>query len=272
LSIALTVHIDDIVTHHDGQSIGIPLQLAPENISAIRVFNNSPLCFLVSNAPGITQAWLAPFTEEVYTSDPTVSSAFNKTNLGTFSLTPQNLQYRGTDMFFSNAQSFPFQHAILITVYELGDAVPPLGPTPHNQMSTISGEVQTQSMTIIANSQFAAGAAGDILLNAQDAVNQLDTVIVQYFTVMAGFSIDFSTSAAQHNITLTVGGCLPAGANMNFNMNIPAASPYSFSKFPIYYRSFEQGSAVNIITLSIPATSGVPAYSMTAWGYGARLP
>lgn len=273
MSIAFTIHVDDILTHHDGQTIPISLQLAPENISAVRVYNNSPLAFLVQNAPGVNQAWLAPFTEEVYISHSDQSQAFNRTNLGQFSITPQNLQYRGTDMLFSNAQNgTPFQHAVLVTVYELGDAVPPIGAIGHPQMAVIQGEVQTQSAMLISNSTFAAGAAGTINLNAQDAVNSLDTVIVQYFTVMAGFSIDFSTSTAQHNVTLTIGGCLAAGQQISMNMNIPATSPYTFSKFPIYYRSFQQGSASNIITLSIPATAGVPAYSMTAWGHGARLP
>lgn len=272
MSIAITVHVDDPVTHHTGQTIPIQLLLAPENISAVRVYNNSPLCFLIQNAPGVNQTWLAPFTEEVYVSS-NESQAFNRTNLGQFSITPQNLQYRGTDMLFSNAQNgTPFQHAVLVTVYELGDAVPPMGAIPHNQMATISGEVQPQSMELIVNASFSAGAAGTIDLNAQDAVNSLSTVTVQYFTVMTGFSIDFSTATAQKNATLTIGGCLAAGQNISMNMNIPATSPYSFSKFPIYYRSFQMGSANNIITLSVPTISSGPAYTMTAWGYGVRLP
>lgn len=273
MSITLTVHVDDVLTHHDGQTIPVQLQLAPENIAAIRIYNNTPMSFLVQDVPGTNQAFLAPFTEEVYASDPNLSTAFNRTNKGQFTLTAQNLQYRGTDMLFSNAQNgTPFQHAVLVTVYELGDAVPPAGPVPHNQMSTISGEVQEQSMMLISNSSFAAATGGNINLNAQDAVNSAGTVTVQYFTVMEGFSIDFASSTAQHNITLTISGCLAAGQQISMTMNIPATSPYSFSKFPIKFRSFQLGSANNIITLSIPATAGVPAYTMTAWGYPLRLP
>jgi hypothetical protein len=267
LSLALDpISVNDLDAGATGPTITEPLVIQPERIAAIRIFNNSPFNMKINNLPGIQQVWLSPYTEETYVSSND-SSAMNRTVLGTLSITPFNFAIRNND---TQPIFTPTPYKILVTVYELGDSIPPPILITHGQMVSVVGEVLPVSMTEIANSTFTNGAAGSVTIAGADLV--VGNTTIPYYTVLAGISIDFTNNATQHNFTITIAGVLPGGANISIEPNVPVGS-FGWYR-TLYWRSDQAGLAnnANFITVSVGAISSGPTYTITIWGYGERLP
>ncbi len=267
MSIALdAVLVDDLPPYTTGKSIPVNTQIQPDRIAAVRIFNNSPFDLLVTNAPGINQVWLSPYTEDIYiTNVDNLDSAFSSTPRGQLTITPVNIALRNNDTSTTPLGTYR-AYRILITIYEKGDAIPSGLPIVHSQMVSIVGEALASS-TIPFNTQFASGAAGNLVVSIPDLTAGSSTI--QYATVLSGFSVDLSLVGTQHNNTLAITGTV--GGNIGIAFNIPATSPYNIYKNNLNWMSAGVGAANNQITINFPAITGV-AGSITAWAFAERVP
>jgi hypothetical protein len=268
MSIALDpVIVDDLPPYTTGQTIPVQTILQPDRISAARIFNNTPFDLKVINPPGLQQVWLPPYTEDIYgTNIDNPSSAFSSTSRGQLSITPVNIALRNNDTATTALGTYhPYE--VLITVYELGDAVPSGLPIVHSQMVSVVGEALTPS-TLVFNATFASGAAGSVTASISNVT--AGNSIIQYATILGGFSIDLQSSGSQHNNSITVIGVAGAGT-VTIDINVPATTPYSIFRNNLNWMSSGLGQASNQITVSFPAITGV-AGSITAWAYAERVP
>lgn len=272
MSIALDpVTINDLTPSANGPTSTAQLIVDPNRISAVRVFNNTPFTMKITDLPGNQQVWLPPYQEDIYRTNFD-NPAFYSSTKGFISLTPFNFSIRNNDTAPSTGSSRVYTpYKALITIYELGDDVPSVLGPPHAQMTSIVGESLNQT-SFVNNAVFTAASAGSLNIGVADIVTASSTIL--YYCILSGFSIDFQASTAQHNFTLNITGI--SGGAINISCNIPATTPYSVFRGPLYWISNDPGgnnhTPNNTITISVPAITGGPAYSITMWGYGERTP
>lgn len=267
MSIALDpVLVDDLPAYTIGKTYLVPTVIQPDRLSAVRIFNNTPFDFVVGNVPGVNQVWLSPYTEDIYRSNlDNPYSAFNSTMLGQISLTPNNLALRNNDTATTPLGSY-HPYRVLITVYEIGDAIPEGLPIVHNQMVSVVGETLSPPSTFVESTTF-NGSTGIITLSIPDF--QAGNQTIQYATVLSGFSVDLRSSGSQHNNTLTITGV--AYNNFTMDFNIPATTPWIIYKNNLNWMSQGVGAANNKITISFPTISGVQG-TLTGWCFAERVP
>jgi hypothetical protein len=270
LSIALDpVLVDDLPAYTTGKTYQIPLVIQPDRLSAVRVFNNTPFDLLVNSVPGVNQVWLSPYTEDIYRSNTynPYTAAFNSAMLGNMAITPVNLALRNNDTATTPLGAY-HPYRVLITVYELGDAMPTNLPIVHNQMVSVVGETLSPPSTFVANTTF-SGASATINLSIPDLVTPTSTI--QYATVLSGFSVDLASSGSQHNNTLTITNI--SFQTVTIQMNIPATTPYVIYKNNLNWMSggVGAGGGANNIAITFPTISGVSG-SLTGWAFAERVP
>lgn len=267
MSIALPpVLVDDLPAYTNGPTYFVNTTIQPDRLSAVRIYNNTPFEMLVNNVPGVNQVWLSPYTEDIYVSNlDNPSSAFNSAMLGQLSISPVNLALRSNDTA-TTPIGFYHPYRVLVTVYEIGDAIPTGLPIVHNQMVSVVGEALSPT-TFPFNTTFTSGNAG--VLTGGITGFTAGNVSIDYASILAGFSLDLLSSGSQHDRSFTVAGT--CGGTITFNINIPATTPFNFFRDNLNWMSAGVGTGNNNFTITFPAIAGV-AGSITMWLYAERVP
>jgi hypothetical protein len=240
--------------------IQIPFPIHVNRIMALKIYNESPYQLVFTNIPGSGGAYHSDFTEHVYYIDTN-----NNWSPG----------YLSCSVFGVTFGFIPFNpsvsYHIYVTIYEVGDTVPESIQIYHGRMVMIGNDVSPRISLLSATGSFATGAAGSVSISAPDMSPA--GIATAFYTCVSGFSIDFGHVGTRVEFDASLGPVsngVGVAVTMKFHIDLEASTSFDFGMFRTFPNpliSFQAAAANNTVTLSIPATTNVPAYSMNIWGY-----